>query len=114
MTYDGNLDPCKHVSHFLQTMSLCSGNEAFVFKVFPSSLGEARLRWSNKARSISSWKQLSKAFLARFVTNRVPNKVDALLALKKGHQKSLRDYARRYWNTYNEIEGCNEELVVAY
>ena len=63
---------------------------------------------------MSSWKQLSEPFVARFVTNNNEAKeVDALLTLKKSHQESLWDYTRRYWDAYNEIEGCNEELVVA-
>ncbi|KAH7853770.1 hypothetical protein Vadar_006367 [Vaccinium darrowii] len=85
-------------------------------KVFPLSLGEVCLRWFDKleADSITSWKQLSAAFTVRFVMySKVPKEVDALLALKKGKKEPLRDFAGRYFDTYNEIEGCNEELAVA-
>ena len=30
--------------------------------------------------------------------------------LSKGKNKSIRNYNKRYWNTYNEIEECFEEL----
>ena len=88
-------------------MSLWSRNEAFMCKIFPSSLREARLRWFNKlpANAMTHWKQLSNAFVQKFVTNnKVPKEVEALLTLKKGHQASLWDYVHRYWDTYHEIE----------
>ncbi|GFY96648.1 hypothetical protein Acr_11g0009540 [Actinidia rufa] len=73
-------------------MSQWSENEALMCKVFLSSLGEAKLRWFDKlpATSMTHWKQLSEAFVARFVTNnKVPKEVDALLTLKKGHYRRL-------------------------
>ncbi|KAH7848904.1 hypothetical protein Vadar_009911 [Vaccinium darrowii] len=85
-------------------------------KVFSSSLGEAGLLWFDKleAKSITSWKQLSAALTARFVThNKVPKEVDALLSLKKAKKEPLRDFVGQYFDTYNEIEGCNEELAFA-
>ncbi|KAH7859659.1 hypothetical protein Vadar_003868 [Vaccinium darrowii] len=115
-SYDGKGDPYSHISHFRQMMTLYSRNDTLMCKVFPSSLGEAGLRWFDKleAESITSWKQLSAAFIARFVTHsKVPKEVDALLALKKGKKEPLRDFAGRYFDTYNEIEGCNEELAIA-
>ena len=99
MTYDGKSNPYTHISHFHQTMPLQSENEAFMCKVFPSSLGETELQQFDKllTGSMSSWKQLLEASIARFVTKRkVPKVEDALLALKKGHWESLQDYARRY------------------
>ncbi|KAH7846461.1 hypothetical protein Vadar_014260 [Vaccinium darrowii] len=97
-------------------MTLYSRNDALMCKVFPSSLREAELRWFDKfqAQSITSWKQLSTAFTGRFVSHsKVPKEVDALLTLKKSKKEPLRDFAGRYFDTYNEIEGCNEELAVA-
>ena len=33
--------------------------------------------------------------------------------LRKGKNESIRNYSKRYWETYNEIEECLEELAVA-
>ena len=33
--------------------------------------------------------------------------------LKKINFETLREYAHRYWETMNEIEACNPEIVVA-
>ncbi|GFY97478.1 hypothetical protein Acr_12g0000190 [Actinidia rufa] len=43
----------------------------------------------------------------------VPNAVGSLLTLKKGRNESIRNYSKRYWETYNEIEECSEEMAVA-
>ncbi|KAH7845031.1 hypothetical protein Vadar_034405 [Vaccinium darrowii] len=105
-----SLDPLKGFS-----LPKFSTNDAIMCKVFPSSLGEASLLWFDKleAESKTSWKQLSTTFTARFVTHsKVPKEVEALLALKKGKKEPLRDFTGRYFDTYNEIEGCNEELAV--
>ncbi|XP_028123467.1 uncharacterized protein LOC114320587 [Camellia sinensis] len=71
MSYDGKLDPLTHISHYRQMMSLWSRDEALMCKVFPSNLGESRLRWFDRlpTGSIYDWKQLSDEFLARFVSN---------------------------------------------
>ena len=43
--YNGRTDPVEHVSHFNQKMAVHSGNEAFMCKVFPSSLGPVTMHW---------------------------------------------------------------------
>ena len=53
-------------------------------KVFPSSLGPMAMRWFDGLRegSISSFKELTKAFRARSVTcSRVPQPLDSLLSM---------------------------------
>ena len=80
--YNGKTDPMKHVSHFNQRMAVYFRKEAPMCKVFPSSLGLVAMRWFNSLRksSISSFKELIRAFGARFVTcSRVPPPLDSLL-----------------------------------
>ncbi|XP_028088139.1 uncharacterized protein LOC114288747 [Camellia sinensis] len=86
-------------------------------KVFPSSLGETGLRWFDRlpAGSIYGWKQLSEEFLARFVSNtKIPKEPDTLFGLRKKQEETLRNYARRYWEEYNDLEEnvCREQMVV--
>ena len=59
-SYDGKMDPIKHVNHYIQMMSLHSHNDALMCKVFPSSLKPIALRWFNRLRkgSIHSFAEL--------------------------------------------------------
>ena len=80
--YNGKTDPMEHVSHFNQRMAIYSKKEAPMCKVFPSSLGLATMRWFDSLRKgfINSFKELTRAFGARFVTcSRVPPPLDSLL-----------------------------------
>ncbi|XP_050242252.1 uncharacterized protein LOC126691235 [Quercus robur] len=114
--YDGKTDPVEHVSHYIQMMSLHTYNDALMCKVFPSSLGPTALRWFNGLRkgSIRSFSELIQEFEVRFVTcSRVPQPVDALLLMKIRAGETLRSYANRYWELYNEIGGDNEKVAVS-
>ncbi|XP_028054825.1 uncharacterized protein LOC114259036 [Camellia sinensis] len=98
-------------------MSLWSRDEAPMCKVFPSSLEEFRLRWFDRlpAGSIYDWKQLSEEFFARFVSNtKIPKEPDTLFGLQNEHEETLRNYARRYWEEYNDLEEnvCSEQMAV--
>ncbi|KAI8542860.1 hypothetical protein RHMOL_Rhmol08G0172700 [Rhododendron molle] len=112
--YDGKTEAYTHLVQFKLVMSLFLRNEpsddAFLCKVFPASLGNLRLTWFNQlpARSISSFDSLCDAFMARFVTsNKHEKEIDSLLSLRKCPDETLRQYAGRYWDLFNEIEGCD-------
>ena len=85
--YNGRMDPVEHASHFNQRIIVHSKNEALMCKVFSSSLGPMAIRWFDglKEGSISSFKELTGAFRARFVTcSRVPRPLDFLLSMTMG------------------------------
>ncbi|XP_065636266.1 uncharacterized protein LOC136070348 [Quercus suber] len=115
-SYDGKTDPVEHVSHYIQMMSLHSHNDALMCKVFSSSLGSIALRWFNGLRkgSIHNFAELIQEFRILFVTcSQVPQSVDALLSMKMRVGETLRGYASRYWELYNEIGGGNEEITTS-
>ena len=115
-SYDGRTNPVEHISHYIHMMSMHTHNDALMCKVFPSSLGLMVLRWFNGLRkgSIRSITELIQEFGARFVTcNLVPQPVDALLSIKIGVGETLRSYASRYWELYNEIGGGNEKTAAS-
>jgi hypothetical protein len=96
-------------------MALYQYNDPLMCRLFPSSLGEIALRWFNQLgkRTLSSWIQMAEAFVARFITNsRKTREMDALLTLKLEDGESLKDYATRFWETYNDIDGCNEDVAI--
>ena len=112
-SYDGKTDPIEHVGHYIQMMSLHTHNDALMCKVFPSSLEPIALRWFNGLRkgSIHSFAELIQEFGVQFVTcSRVPQPVDALLSMKMRVGETLRSYASRYWELYNEIGGATRRL----
>jgi hypothetical protein len=83
--------------------------------LFPSSLGEVALRWFNQLgrRTIKSWIQMAEAFVARFITNsRKTREMDALLTMKLEDNETIKEYSTRFWETYNDIDGCDEEVAV--
>ena len=79
--YNGKTDPVEHMSHFNQRMAIHLKNKALMCKVFLSSLGLVAMRWfdSLEEGSIHSYKELTRAFWARFVTcSWVPRPLDSL------------------------------------
>uniref|UniRef100_A0A2N9F868 RNase H type-1 domain-containing protein n=1 Tax=Fagus sylvatica TaxID=28930 RepID=A0A2N9F868_FAGSY len=85
--YDGKSDPVGHLSRYRQSMALHTSNDPLMCRIFPSSLGEVGLRWK-------------------------PKEIDALLALKMKAGETLKSYSARYWEVYNDIDACDEDIVV--
>ena len=115
-SYDGKTDLLEHVNHYIHMMSLHTHNDVLMCKVFPSSLEPTALRWFNGLRkgSIHSFTELIQEFSAQFMTcSRVPQPMDALLSIKMRVRKTLRSYASRYWELYNEIGGGNEKIATS-
>ncbi|XP_050259210.1 uncharacterized protein LOC126704236 [Quercus robur] len=113
--YDDHSDPVEHVSYFSQKMAIYSRNETLMCKVFPSSLGPTAMRWFNslRANSIGSFKTLTRAFGARFITcNRTPRPLGSLLTLSMREGETLKNYSDRYWEMFNEIEGKNDAVAI--
>ena len=53
-----------------------------------------------------------QAFGARFIMcNKVPQPIDALLSMRMSSGETLRSYANRYWELYNEIGRGNEQVA---
>jgi hypothetical protein len=112
--YDGKSDPVGHLSRFRQAMAIHNSNDALMCRVFPSSLGEVGLRWFDRLEhgSIRSWKEMYEIFTARFITNtRKPKEIDSLLALTMKVGETLKSYSTRYWEVYNDIDACDEDIV---
>ena len=113
--YDGRTDPVGHINHFRQSMALYLGNNALMCQMFPSSLGPMSLRWFNRLQhsSIHSWDEMAKAFVSRFLTNsRKSKEFDSLLSMRMKDSESLKSYISRYWEVYNEVDGCTEEIAI--
>ncbi|XP_030975902.1 uncharacterized protein LOC115995462 [Quercus lobata] len=113
--YNGQTNPVEHVSHFNQRMVIHSKDEALMCKVFPSSLGPVAMRWFNglRANSIDSFKKLTRAFGARFITcSRVPRPLGSLLSMSMREGETLKAYSDRYWEMFNEIDKNYDDVVI--
>ena len=113
--YNGRTDPVEHVSQFKQQMTIHSQDKALMCRVFPSSLGPMPMRWFDELRtnSISSFKKLSQSFCSRFITcSGVPQPLDSLLSISMKEGESVKAYAKRYWEMFNEIDGDFDEVAV--
>ena len=113
--YNGRIDPMEHVSHFNQRMSVHSKNETLMCKLFLSSLGLVVMRWFDglKEGSINSFKELTRAFRAHFVTcSRVPRPLDSLLSMTMREGETLKMYFDRYWEMFNEIDENFNDVAI--
>ena len=114
--YNGRTDPVEHVSHFNQKIAVHSKDEALMCKIFPSSLGPVVMRWFNnlRANSIDSFKRLTTAFDARFITcSRIPQPLGSLLSMFMREGETLQAYSNRYWEMFNEIDGDYDNVVIS-
>ena len=113
--YNGRTDPVEHVGYFNQRMVVHSTNETLMCKVFPSSLGPMAIRWFNslKEGSLNSFKELTRAFGARFITcNRVPRPLDSLLFMTMQEGETLKMYSDRYLEMFNEIDENFDDVAI--
>lgn len=96
-------------------MTIHSKNKGLICKVFPLSLGPTAMRWFNRLEKglIGSFEELTRAFVARFMTcSRVLRPLDYLLSMAMKEGESLKTYSDRYWELLNEVNGDFKDAVV--
>ena len=77
-------------------MVVHANNEALMCKVFPSSLGPVAILWFDVLEEglVGSFKELTRAFGARFITcSKVPKPVDSLLSMAMSEGESLKTFS---------------------
>ena len=97
-------------------MVVHSRDEALMCKIFLSSLGQMVMRWFNglKANSIDSFKKLTQAFGARFITcSRVPQPLGSLLSMSMREGETLKAYSDKYWEMFNEIDMNYDDVAIS-
>jgi hypothetical protein len=56
---------------------------------------------------------MAEVFVGRFITNsRRSRGLDTLMVIRLGSNESLKDYSARFWETYNDIDGCAEDTTL--
>ena len=73
------------------------------------------MRWFDGLRtnSINSFKKLTQSFCSRFITcSRVPQPLDSLLSMSMREGESMKAYAERYWEMFNEIDSDFDKVAI--
>ena len=59
------------------------------------------------------FKKLTQSFCFRLITcSRVPQPLDSLLSMTMREGESVKSYAERYWEMFNEIDGDFDEVAI--
>ncbi|KAL4350477.1 hypothetical protein AHAS_Ahas10G0145900 [Arachis hypogaea] len=113
--YDGTTDPNHHLSNFRSRMYLTNALDAVRCKAFPTTLTKTAIRWFDNLppKSISSFDDLAKKFLARFSIQKDKAKhAPSLLGIKQGDRESLRNYMERFNKTCMDIQSLPTETAI--
>ena len=113
--YDGTTDPNHHLSNFRSRMYLTDAPDDVRCKAFPTTLTKTAIRWFDNLppKSISSFDDLAKKFLARFSIQKDKAKhAPSLLGIKQGDRESLRNYMERFNKTCMDIQSLPTEAAI--
>ncbi|KAL4329385.1 hypothetical protein AHAS_Ahas13G0294800 [Arachis hypogaea] len=97
--YDGTSNLSHHLSNFRNRMYLTDASDSTHCQAFPTTLTKMAIKWfqSLPSRSITSFDDLIKKFLARFSIQKDKAKhAPSLLGIKQGDKESLRSYMERF------------------
>ena len=97
-TFDGAKDPVDHLNTYKNQMELHGYQDPVRCRAFASTLKGPALAWFNRIppSSISSFRELSIAFVSHFIGARTYRKPSYhLLTVKQGSQEILKSYVQR-------------------
>ena len=83
--------------------------------MFPSNLKPVAMKWFDglKEGSISSFKELTRAFRARFMTcSRIHRPLDSLFSMTMRERETLKTYSEKYWEMFNKIDRDFDDVVI--
>ncbi|XP_057747109.1 uncharacterized protein LOC130966340 [Arachis stenosperma] len=114
-SYDGTSDPSHHLSNFRSRMYLIDASDATRCKAFQTTLTKTAIKWfdSLPPRSITSFDNLAKKFLARFSIQKNKAKhAPRLLGVKQGDRESLHSYMERFNKACLDIQNLPTEAAI--
>ena len=114
-TFDGTKDPIDNLNTYKNQMELHEYQEPVRCKAFAITLKGPALAWFNKLppSSISSFKELSIAFVSHFIGARTYRKLSYhLLTIKQSSQESLRSYVQRFNAESLKVDILDEKLAI--
>ena len=113
--FEGTKDPVDYLNTYKNQMELHGYQDPVRCKAFAIMLKGSALAWFNRLppASISSFKELSIAFVSHFIevwTYRKPSY--HLLTLKQGLQENLRSYVQRFNSESLRVDIPDEKFVI--
>ena len=113
--FDGAKDLVDHLNTYKYQMQLHGYQDPVRCRAFAITLKGPALAWFNRLPppSISSFKELSIAFVSHFIGARTYRKPSYhLLSIKKNLQESLRSYVQRFNTESLKIDVPDEKFAV--
>ena len=101
--------------HYWQIMTLQTGNDALLCKVFPSSLASPALSWFHllAPHTINSFYYLSERFVTQYMCSvRQKQSVTSLFHVQMGRSKSIRDFMKRFGAVVLQLETVSPDTVL--
>ena len=114
-TFDGVKDPVDHLNTYKNQMELHGYQDPIRCRAFATTLKGPALAWFNRIppSSISSFRELSIAFVSHFIGARTYRKSSYhLLTVKQGSQESLKSYVQRFNAESLKIDVPDEKFVI--
>ena len=111
--FDGTKDPIDHLNTYKNQMELDEYQDPIRCKAFTITLKGLVLAWFNilPPFSISSFTELSIAFVSHFIGARMYRKPSYhLLTIKQSSQESLRSYVQRFNTEWLKVDILNKKI----
>ena len=113
--FDGVKDPVDHLNTYKNQMELHGYQDPVRCRAFSITLKGPALAWFNRLppSSISSFRELSIAFVSHFIGARTYRKPSYhLLTIKQGSQESLRSYVQRFNAESLKVDIPDEKFAI--
>ena len=113
--FDGVRDPVDHLNTYKNQMELHGYQDPVRCRAFSITLKGPSLAWFNRLppSSISSFRELSIAFVSHFIGARTYRKTSYhLLAIKQGSQEYLRSYVQRFNAESLKVDIPDEKFTI--
>ena len=114
-TFDGTKDPIDHLNTYKNQMELHGYQVPVRCRAFVITLKGPALAWFNRLPhfSISSFTELSIAFVSHFIGARMYRKPSYhLLTIKQSSQESLRSYVQKFNAESLKVDILDEKFAV--
>ena len=113
--FNGMKDPIDHLNTYKDQMELHGYQDPVRCRAFAITLKGSALAWFNRLppASISSFKELSIAFVSHFIGARMYQKSSYhLLIVKQGPQENLRSYLQRFNSESLRVDIPDEKFAI--
>ena len=113
--FDGVKDPFDHLNTYKNQMELHGYQDQVQCRAFAITLKGPALAWFNKLPPslISSFRELSIAFVSHFIGARMYRKLSYhLLTIKQGSQENLRSYVQRFNAESLKVDIPDEKFTI--